>query len=905
MNEQRNAPRNLHRKGLAVTPPACYYPGAKTSLSAVLTPTNPSSVSCLSMHVSSKIAAIARGKPIPASRRERVAPGRVLLGLCLVTFSVVTCGGCSRVDYRLAADRDSYGLLASRELDPRWTIPRRSLEAEPDSRFADPNCPDQSLMPQDDPAANVFLRHPAGFHNHRYYDRIGKSDEIEQSDYLASLPRNDQGELELDPLNSVDLSLVHSREYQTQFESIYLSALALSGNRFEFDTQWSDTLAGTYAASGQAPNESRFLALTNRLGLSRNLARGGQFATSLANSFSWEFGNGPVSSAGGTIVAALTLPLLRGAGTYVRLEGLVQAERDLLFDVRDFARFRRRFYLEVVSSYFNLLGQVQAIRNTELNLQSLELNLLEHQELLARKMVSQIQVDQVFQDYQNGRLNLLSSQQQFADALDAFKLQLGLPTWIRASVDEELLKPFELNSTELLELQADTQALYEELLARLPPEVPTRAEMEVYFERYCELQRRTEAHLPQVQSEFSSWQARLDQFAAEGAAPDDRLDSNQQNQIAQQLAGRLDDLAGQIDVDRRNQETYRAEVLDGQAVDPPPGNAARQNPELELDPEARKWARMVELVGRRLREQLSEMYTAEIQSRVFAIDLEPVALKQESAVQFALENRLDLMNRRSQVVDAYRRVEVAANNLRSQLDVNVQATIGTDPDKPNPLSFDDDENVYRAGFQLDGPLNRMSERNAYRATQVAYQRSRRDYMQTEDEIVNAVREDLRRLRIQRLNFQIVRQQLITATRQVDEAQFNLRTAVQSSTNLTRDLLQALQGLLSAKNNLVSSWIGYKVSRIRLFVDLELLYLDDAGRWTNEDLALAKIEGLLQQEDPIDQRRAPYGVDRSPLFPNETLRQPAEPPPGPAPESLDLSGESEGQPERLSSPNPLR
>ncbi|MFN9881654.1 MAG: hypothetical protein ACK557_24545, partial [Planctomycetota bacterium] len=205
------------------------------------------------MHVSSKIAAIARGKPIPASRRERVAPGRVLLGLCLVTFSVVTCGGCSRVDYRLAADRDSYGLLASRELDPRWTIPRRSLEAEPDSRFADPNCPDQSLMPQDDPAANVFLRHPAGFHNHRYYDRIGKSDEIEQSDYLASLPRNDQGELELDPLNSVDLSLVHSREYQTQFESIYLSALALSGNRFEFDTQWSDTLAGTYAASGQAP----------------------------------------------------------------------------------------------------------------------------------------------------------------------------------------------------------------------------------------------------------------------------------------------------------------------------------------------------------------------------------------------------------------------------------------------------------------------------------------------------------------------------------------------------------------------------------------------------------------------------------------------------------------------------
>jgi hypothetical protein len=119
----------------------------------------------------------------------------------------------------------------------------------------------------------------------------------------------------------------------------------------------------------------------------------------------------------------------------------------------------------------------------------------------------------------------------------------------------------------------------------------------------------------------------------------------------------------------------------------------------------------------------------------------------------------------------------------------------------------------------------------------------------------------------------------------------------------------LQGLLSAKNNLVSSWIGYKVSRIQLFVDLELLYLDDAGRWTNEELALAKIEGLLQQDDPIDQRRAPYGVDRSPLFPNETLRQPVDsspsPSPEPSPEPLDLPGDSEGQPARLPPPNPLR
>jgi outer membrane protein TolC len=849
------------------------------------------------MRACQQLAPAQRVQPLAECRSARSRLGQLAIWFLLAGFTL----GCSRIDYRQAADRDSYHLLESRELDSRWTIPRRSVEALPRSRFADPTCPDRTLMPVDDPAANVFMRHPDGYHNHAYYDRFGQTPDIEQPEYLASLPRNEQGEVELDPLNSVDLSLVHSRAYQTQFELIYLSALSLSGNRFEFDTQWSDTLAGDYTAAGQAPNDSRFFALTNRLGLSRNLARGGQFATGLANSFSWEFGNGPVSNAGGAIVAALTLPLLRGAGTYVRLESLVQAERDLLFAVRDFARFRRRFYLEIVSSYFSLLGQVQAIRNTELNLKSLELNLLEHQELLARKMVSQIQVDQVFQDYQNGRLSLLSSEQQYADALDEFKLQLGLPTWIRAAIDEELLAPFELNSADLLALQADTQSLYEDLLARLPPEVPTRTEMEAYFERYRELQRRTREHFPKVQAEFAAWTARLDGFSSVDAAPDDRLDWNQQSQIANQLRSRLEDLAGEITADERNQESYRAEVLEGIR----PGNAPAPNPELELDPEARKWARMVELVGRRLREQLSELYTAEIQSRVYAIELEPVALQQETAVQFALENRLDLMNRRSQVVDAFRRVEVTANDLRSQLDVNVEATLGTDPDKPNPLSFDEDENVYRAGFQFDGPLNRMAERNAYRASQIAYQRSRRDYMQAEDEIVNAVREDLRRLRIQRLNFQIVRQQLITATRQVDEAQFNLRTAVQSSTNLTRDLLQALQGLLAAKNNLVSSWIGYKVSRINLFVDLELLYLDDSGRWTNEDLPLSSIASLLQGSDVIDERRAPFGIERSPLFQNESQPERAQPLPDATGESLELPPDSADPVERLPQPNPLR
>ena len=108
-------------------------------------------------------------------------------------------------------------------------------------------------------------------------------------------------------------------------------------------------------------------------------------------------------------------------------------------------------------------------------------------------------------------------------------------------------------------------------------------------------------------------------------------------------------------------------------------------------------------------------------------------------------------------------------------------------------------------------------------------------MATEDSIARQVRADIRRLRISWLNFQISRQQLIAASRQVDEAQFNLRSTTQASSNLTRDLLDALSLLLDAKNNLIQNWISYEIGRIALFVDLELLYLSDEGIWLNEDL----------------------------------------------------------------------
>ena len=187
------------------------------------------------------------------------------------------------------------------------------------------------------------------------------------------------------------------------------------------------------------------------------------------------------------------------------------------------------------------------------------------------------------------------------------------------------------------------------------------------------------------------------------------------------------------------------------------------------------------------------------------------------------------------MTDSFRQVEIAADALQSELNVSGTANLATDPTRDNPIRFDSSAASYQMSVQFDGPLDRYAERNVYRAAQIAYQNSRRNFMELEDLVKNTLRSEVRALKINRLNFQINRQQLIAATRRVDEAQINLRAPTDDniSTSRTRDLLEALQALLDARNGLIQSWIDYEISRITLFVEMELLYLDDCGVWVNE------------------------------------------------------------------------
>ncbi|QEG00996.1 Outer membrane efflux protein [Stieleria maiorica] len=842
---------------------------------------------------------------------NRRSEGQPLIGLLLLAcFGSVI--GCARSGYRQAADSEAYCLVKSRQSDPRWSIPHRAVEPRRRSRMYVANEQDCGPKPPDDLAAHRYMTLP-DCKPVAYYDQIPTRTHVENPVWLDYLPRNEDGSVKLTQSMAIELALLHSRDYQSEFENVYLTALELSGNRFEFDTQWFGGFGTTFAATGSDLGGDRILALSDRLGFGRNLAGGGQFATEVLNGLSWNFGSGGVQSGSAAIISTFTQPLLRGAFRHVRLESLTQAERNLLYQVRDFARFRRQFYVDLTESYLGLLTQKQAIRNTQTNVENLRQNLEEHKVYAALKVVSQVQVDQVFQQYQNGRRTLLASEQQLITSEDQYKFSLGLPAWVTFEIDESLLKQFELVDPELITLQDQAQQLFESLVQFLPPSRAPAESLIELFQQYRQLRERVATVLPEVESDFQIWRERIASLDTSRLSEDDRLDIEQQEQLAERIEATLADLRAGLS-DRGEEDARLKRQLTEYETNPP--KAEEQNEEQTLEEILRgvesfeevriedilpdetddiaivAWKALEEAIGRKLREEIAELYVAQTQVKLFLIDIEPLTIGSENAITFAHQNRLDLMNRKAIVMDSFRRVEVAADALESDLDVTGGVTIGSDADSNSPFKLDSANNRYSLGVRFDGPLNRLNERNTYRASQIAYQQASRNFIATKDSIANEVRQVLRRLELSRLNFQIARQQVVAATRLVDQAQIDLRRSSQADSNLTIVLLQALEGMLDAKNSLIVNWVQYRVQKMRLFEALELLYLDENGVWVNESSGLA----MLQDFQAIDPEYFPpqwHSSDQTeavfqdlPRLQTEALPLPLPEPSGPGESKLD-------------------
>jgi outer membrane protein TolC len=727
-------------------------------------------------------------------------------GLLLVLL--LALGGCTREWYRRSADNETYGILDERRNEAVWPIANDGIDRPPASRLFDPFNPNYPPLPPDDPAAAQYMRRVYHMKNSKHFHDDGDALFIEDPDWLKGLELDADGKLVLTPDRAVELGTLNSREYQAAREQLYIAALNETLNRFDFDAHWYGTNTTIFDHFGSSADEVNTLTTNSDFGFTKNFAAGGQMIFDIANSFVFTFSGVNQSVTTSAIGITFIQPLLRRFTRRVRLEQLTEGERTVLYAVRDYARFRKTFYVNLTTSgggFLSLLLQLQNTRDLASNLKSQENNLRLNEALLSAGSVSIVQVDQAFQSYLQAKLALLQAETALQTSLDQYKLTLGLPPAIPIRIDDSLLKPFQLNDPELGKVQGELDDFFAEY--RQMDQAPSVDKLQDGYGRLKGFHARLLKLLGQVEGELERW------HPGAGQAVGDEEQAKRELITHENLSKQLPEIRKELD-------------RLGKAMDKAAGDLIERTRKQD-------WERL----QRHAREMIAaaaELFVVQNQVRVYLIELKPIPATLAEASAYARANRLDLINERGRVVDAWRQVAVTANALLAGLTVTGKANIATPPGGKNPVDFRASASDYQIGFAFDAPLNRMAERNAYRTAQINYQSERRTFIGLDDQIQASIRLDVRNLETERASFVIARQSLISAARQVEAARDRLLLADKAAdTTITQDVLTALSSLLSAKATLISSWISYETTRVQLLLDMEALQVDERGLAINE------------------------------------------------------------------------
>jgi outer membrane protein TolC len=738
------------------------------------------------------------------------------------------------------------------------------------------------------------------------------------------------------PEQAILLAMINSREYQTRREDLYLAALPVTRERFSFAAQGffaENFIRERTGALAQAGKGDRAIFQTNT-GVGKLFSTGAlllfQFANETVINLNRDLGTTSVS----TINLDFIQPLLRGAGRAVTLEPLTQAERNLLYNVRTYARFRKQFYQYITGggglpgiggggggggagvgtigivgggnvgpsglslgglgasispgSFPGFTGNLRSLQVNPSGAGTLFLNLspgapaegvysavlraaildigLQNVKRLEDALrlfegfeqggeVSKLQVDQIRLRLLSGRTNVLNSAQDLRDSLDNVKLQLGVPVTMQIEFADDLVRPIMKHMSRFEELIGDyesTVRMLDNLLSADDAKVLRAGLLQLFAEsRLTQPTVKFRAELPRlwrdVQLRYPNLKALVDHITTLREERRKLFDLKFDLEAKEQTLSPADQ-ARLIASDR---ELNVAELeLAVRRYEEQPWLKA-PNERVAADIFAARWRDVRNAFTLILSEASNERldilrprWPTVPSIEVAGVDVVNADIERayEAVITTAIENRLDLMNARAQMHDAWRQVRVIANTLLGFFNVAYHMDASTLPTGSRPLAFIPEATRHQLITNVQLPLVRLQERNAYRASLISYQRARRALMEAEDTIVNQVRQEVRQLQVLAKNFKIQQQNVELSFLQVESSLETFRAplppgqqgnSAANAASLTQQVTNAYNSVLQAQGQLVNTWVSYITARQQLFIDTELMQIDPRGVWLDE------------------------------------------------------------------------
>jgi hypothetical protein len=891
-------------------------------------------------------------------RRPRAFRGSLLL----LVAAVLALNGCTRTRYRLSADQEATCLVEQKSFDPRWNMDAFTIEMDPRSRYYDPWDRDYPPMPPDDPAAHRYMHYIDGMRGWPSWHMNGDIDQLENPYWVGYLgqymERAENGAVKLKLEDAVRLSIMHDPDWQSQLETIYLSALDVSTERFKFDVQFYGNSSTTFQNVGDdlPGGNSNTLTLGNGIQVQKEFATAGQLIVGFANTLMFQFSGPNQAFTSSLLNFSFVQPLLQGGGRVIALETLTIAERALLSNLRAMQRYRQGNYTNVAfgelavtgpqrrggffggtgltgfsgqgSSGFGGVGDVTGFgRLTNVSATGGGTGSAAG---FAGGGVGTV----------GGFLGLLQEVTQIRNSQETLNAELRTLSLLEANLQAGLIdiaqvdqfrQNIETERAQLLqarnELKTDTDTFKISQLG-LPPALEFTLD-ETFIRPFqfvdpllSDLQNRmTDAisafgDLPKDPSIDRLQQAfidveplRVEMIAQFGVIHHDleRLESA----VPDRERTMTDVEKKQFAAERLRLTTTLAELENRLKTYSQTLTATREG----LTPATRQATadRFVALLVD-LSKIAGEAALIQARGRVEKIAVEPVDLDSRDALEIARANRLDWMNNRAALVDTWRLIEFNANSLKSVLNLNANGSFGTTDNRP--LGFRGDTGTIAAGVTFNPPLARLVQRNNFRQQLIEYQQARRQLIQFEDGVSRNLRQLLRDQRQLYINLEIQRRAMAISIRRVDQTREVLNKPVPPPTpgtqaagfgpTSTLNLLTALSDLRNTQNNFISVWISFYVGRMRILRELGVMQIDDNGVWIEESVDNAVRRSA--QSDPLPPTVPPEWLKNTdPSASEDSSTSPQTPPPAPGaalPQTLPMTPEPRSGPSPSAPPPPV-
>ncbi len=349
----------------------------------------------------------------------------------VATCTLALVGGCTNAHYVKSADKAAYGLIHDqgagvRNMDQNFTIEqalKASLEAYPTVAAA----------------AEYF----------------GDDGNGEAGAHLLTLD------------NSLQLAVRYSRTFQSRKEQLYLSALALSLTRHQFTPIFSGSASGTYSETQQKKVITEIDAVTGRplptvqlttderinasgtVGANWLVRDVGRITTAFTSDFIRLITGDPSLTTSSQLSITLLRPLLRDSGFKQQKETLIQAERQMLYDLRDFTQFRKDFIVSVATAYYRVLGSRDAVRTSYANFEGSRRTAIRQRALAGEGRITQAELGRNEQQELQAELGWLNATRTYRTQIDNFKIQLGLSVDSNIVLDDRELATLTISDVDI------------------------------------------------------------------------------------------------------------------------------------------------------------------------------------------------------------------------------------------------------------------------------------------------------------------------------------------------------------------------------------------------------------------------------------------------------------------------